>query len=136
VASHRFRPSSLGCLHPLPRLTYAVPFYALNAVELALSRHRDPCQQGGVGGGGGLVRLWRRLGVPRRAKFDNGQIIQGRGRQLAVPVWTCLALGVRVRFIPFAEPWRNPVTEHFNPNRASRSGSPFLLLSDFGPPSP
>jgi hypothetical protein len=30
------------------------------------------------------------------------------------PVWTCLALGVRVRFIPFAEPWRNPVIEHFN----------------------
>jgi len=31
-----------------------------------------------------------------------------------VPVWTCLALGVKVRFIPFGEPWRNPVIEHFN----------------------
>lgn len=62
----------------------------------------------------GLVSLWRRLGVPGRAKFDNGQTFQGRGRHLALPVWTCLALGARVRFIPFAEPWRNPVVEHFN----------------------
>lgn len=61
-----------------------------------------------------LVALWRRLGLPSRAKFDNGQTIQGRDRQLAVPVWICLQLGVRVRFIPFAEPWRNPVVEHLN----------------------
>jgi len=29
-------------------------------------------------------------------------------------VWICLEAGVRVHFIPFAEPWRNPVIEHFN----------------------
>jgi putative transposase len=60
------------------------------------------------------VRLWRRLGVPKVAQFDNGQTLQGRGRVLALPVRLCLAVGVRVRFIPFAEPWRNGVVEHFN----------------------
>ena len=53
-------------------------------------------------------------GVPKVAQFDNGQTLQGRGRVLALPVRLCLALGVRVRFIPFAEPWRNGVVEHFN----------------------
>ena len=97
-------------------LTGAVPFYALNAVDLG--RHRSAIEilsskeEWEVAGG--LLRLWRRLGVPARAKFDNGLTIQGRGHQLAVPVWTCLALRARVRFIPFAEPWRNPVIEHFN----------------------
>lgn len=94
----------------------AGPFCALNAVDLGRRRvgieileSKEEWQVAA-----GLVALWRRLGVSTRAKFDNGQTIQGRGRQLALPVWTCLALGVRVRFIPFAEPWRNPVVEHFN----------------------
>ena len=94
----------------------ALPFYALNAVDLGRRRagieiiqSKEEWQVAE-----GLVSLWRRLGVPGRAKFDNGQTFQGRGRHLALPVWTCLALGARVRFIPFAEPWRNPVVEHFN----------------------
>lgn len=62
----------------------------------------------------GLVGLWRRMGMPRMAQFDNGQTIAGRGRHLALPVRVCLALGVRVRLIPFGEPWRNAVVEHFN----------------------
>jgi putative transposase len=94
----------------------AVPFYALNAVDLGRRRagiqiinSKEEWQVAA-----GLLSLWQRLGVPTRVKFDNGQTIQGRGRVLAVPVWASLALGVRVRFIPFAEPWRNPVIEHFN----------------------
>lgn len=97
-------------------LTGAIPFYALNAVDLGRRRAAieilSSKEEWEVAGG--LTRLWRRLGVPRRAKFDNGHTFQGRGRQLAVPVWTCLEAGVRIRFIPFAEPWRNPVIEHFN----------------------
>ncbi|MGH9891913.1 MAG: integrase core domain-containing protein [bacterium] len=93
-----------------------VPFYALNAIDLGRRRVGieiiESKQEWDVADG--LARLWRRLGTPARAKFDNGHTIQGRGRQLAVPVWTCLALGVKVRFIPFGEPWRNPVIEHFN----------------------
>lgn len=93
-----------------------IPFYALNAVDLGRRRAGieiiDSKEEWQVAEG--LLSLWGRLGVPSTAKFDNGQTIQGRGRQLAVPVWTSLALGVKVRFIPFAEPWRNPVVEHFN----------------------
>ncbi|MGH2746306.1 MAG: helix-turn-helix domain-containing protein [Actinomycetota bacterium] len=93
-----------------------VPFYALNAVDLGRRRaaieiikSKEEWEVAGA-----LVSLWRRLGVPTRARFDNGLTLQGRGRHLAVPVWTCLALGARVQFIPFGEPWRNPVVEHFN----------------------
>lgn len=92
------------------------PFYALNAIDLGRRRAGieilDSKQEWDVAEG--LTRLWRRLGLPATARFDNGLTIQGRGRQLAVPVWTCLAAGVRVCFIPFGEPWRNPVVEHFN----------------------
>lgn len=97
-------------------LAGGVPFYALNAIDLGRRRAGieiiESKQEWDVADG--LARLWHRLGMPARAKFDNGQTIQGRGRQLAVPVWTCLALGVKVRFIPFGEPWRNAVIEHFN----------------------
>ncbi len=93
-----------------------VPFHALNAVDVG--RHRAgieilPTKQEHEVARG-LVGLWRRLGVPKVAQFDNGQTIAGRGQHLALPVRVCLALGVRVRLIPFAEPWRNAVVEHFN----------------------
>jgi len=74
----------------------AISFYALNAVDLGRRRAAIEIltskEEWEVADG--LTRLWRRLGVPKHAKFDNGQTIQGRGCQLAVPVWTCLALGV------------------------------------------
>ncbi len=93
-----------------------VPFYALNGVdvgrrragiEILPSKEEYEVTRG-------LARLWRRLGVPKIAQFDNGQTIAGRGHHLALPVRTCLALGARVRLIPFGEPWRNGVVEHFN----------------------
>ena len=93
-----------------------LPFHALNAVDVA--RHRvgieilPSKQEHDVARG--LVGLWARLGVPKVAQFDNGQTIAGRGHHLALPVRACLALGVRVRLIPFGEPWRNAVVEHFN----------------------
>lgn len=94
----------------------AVPFYALNAVDvgrrrcgievLASKEEREVAF--------GLLRLWSRLGTPSVAQFDNGQTIAGNHRHLALPVRVCLHLGVRARFIPFGEPWRNGVVEHFN----------------------
>lgn len=71
-----------------------VPFYALNAIDLGRRRVGieiiESKQEWDVAEG--LARIWHRLGTPARAKFDNGHTLQGRGRQLAVPVWTCLAL--------------------------------------------
>jgi putative transposase len=94
----------------------AVPFHALNAVDvgrrrcgieiLASKEEREVAA--------GLLRLWSRLGVPTVAQFDNGQTIAGHHRHLALPAVVCLHLGIRARFIPFGEPWRNGVVEHFN----------------------
>ena len=65
-----------------------------------------------------LVRIWGRVGLPRRLQLDNHSNLRG-----AIPpaasvfgpvVATCLDLGVVPRFIPLREPWRNGVVEHFN----------------------
>lgn len=94
----------------------AIPFYALNAVDVGRRRcgievltskeEREVAA--------GVLRLWTRLGLPKVAQFDNGQTIAGHHRHLALPARACLHLGVRARFIPFGEPWRNGVVEHFN----------------------
>lgn len=112
------RPNAMHQLDLVgPRhLEGGVPFYALNVIdvgrrragiEILPSKEEYEVTRG-------LARLWSRLGVPKRAQFDNGQTIAGRGHHLALPVQTCLVLGVRVRLIPFGEPWRNAVVEHFN----------------------
>ncbi|MGH2742488.1 MAG: integrase core domain-containing protein [Gammaproteobacteria bacterium] len=92
-----------------------VRFYALNTVDLAPRRAGieivdDKSDQAVAGG---LVALWQRLGVPRRAKFDNGgPFIGARGLGLVARV--CLHNGVTPVFIPAGEPWRNGVVERFN----------------------
>ncbi len=94
----------------------AVSFYALNAVDVGRRRCGIEVltskQEHQVAGG--LLALWSRLGVPTVAQFDNGQTIAGHHRHVALPTRTCLHLGIRPRFIPFGEPWRNGVVEHFN----------------------
>ena len=112
------RPNALHQLDLVgPRhLEGGVPFHALNAVDVGRRRAAIEVlpskEEHEVSRG--LLGLWTRLGVPKVAQFDNGQTIAGQGRHLALPVRTCLALGVRVRLIPFGEPWRNAVVEHFN----------------------
>jgi putative transposase len=112
------RPNALHQIDLVgPRhLEGGIPFYALNAMDVGRRRcgievltskeeREVAC---------GLLRLWRRLGLPTVAQFDNGQTIAGHHRHLAMPARACLHLGVRARFIPFGEPWRNGVVEHFN----------------------
>ncbi|MGH2691510.1 MAG: integrase core domain-containing protein [Actinomycetota bacterium] len=60
------------------------------------------------------MAIWSRLGIPGGIKLDIGQTFQGQGGHLALPVRLALTQGVRVRFIPFSQPWRNGVIEHFN----------------------
>lgn len=93
-----------------------LPFHALNAVDVGTHRvgiEILPSKQEHQVAEG-LIRVWGRLGVPKVAQFDNGQTIAGRGHHLALPVRVCLTLGARARLIPFGEPWRNAVVEHFN----------------------
>ena len=61
-----------------------------------------------------LTAIWARLGVPERLQLDNQQALSGAGRQPGKLVRLSLAHGVTPRFIPYAEPWRNGIVEHFN----------------------
>lgn len=92
-----------------------VRFYALNTVDLVPRRAgieivSDKSDQAVAGG---LVALWQRLGVPLRAKFDNGGPFLG-ARGLGLVARLCLHNGVTPVFIPAGEPWRNGVVERFN----------------------
>ncbi len=80
---------------------------------------------------GGLLGLWRRLGLPKVAKFDNGQTIRGRGRHLALAVRTCLALGVRVRSFP--SPSRG-ATQRWSTSTTCQALLPHRSLPGPGPP--
>jgi putative transposase len=92
-----------------------VRFYALNAIDIAPRRAGieivDDKSDEAVAGG--LVALWERLGVPKRAKFDNGGPFIG-ARGLGLVARLCLHNGVTPVFIPAGEPWRNGVVERFN----------------------
>lgn len=63
-----------------------------------------------------LVGAWDRLGIPQIAQFDNAPSLRGdigNPRVFGPVVRACLDLGVRVRYIPLEEPWRNGAIEHF-----------------------
>lgn len=63
-----------------------------------------------------LVAAWRRLGIPEIAQLDNHPSLRGdiaRPRVFGPVVRACLDLGVKVRYIPLQEPWRNGAIEHF-----------------------
>ncbi|MQB01902.1 MAG: transposase [Actinobacteria bacterium] len=49
-----------------------------------------------------------------RLQLDNQQGLAGSGRRPGAVVRLCLAHGVTPVFIPFAEPWRNGIVEHYN----------------------
>ena len=96
-------------------LAGAIPFFVLNVVDLG--RHAVACEllasKADRATAEALLRAWGRLGLPRRLKLDNW-LIAGGTMKLPLTVRLCLALGVTVVFIPFAEPWRNGTVEQFN----------------------
>jgi putative transposase len=97
-------------------LAGALSFYVLNVVDLG--RHTVGSEiiasKADAELRRGLLAIWRRLGLPARLKLDNQPWLAGGGRYLSGFLRMCLALGVTPVFIPFREPWRNPVVEHFN----------------------
>lgn len=90
-------------------------FFALNTVDLA--PHSAAIEivpaKSDHDVASALFTLWRRLGVPRRVKFDNGPPFCGV-KGLGLVIRLCVHNGVIPVFIPQAEPWRNGVIEHFN----------------------
>jgi putative transposase len=93
-----------------------LPFVALNCVDVvphaaAIEIARD---QGEATLTGSLLRLWKRLGVPRRLQLDNGKPFQLGSANLGEIVRVALQQGTTPVFIPQGEPWRNGVCEQFN----------------------
>jgi len=93
----------------------AIPFHVLNVVDVGRRAAACELQAGKTDAetAASLIRIWGRLGLPKRLKLDNWLIAQ-HGRRLPQTVWLCLALGVIPVFVPFREPWRQGIIEHFN----------------------
>jgi putative transposase len=61
--------------------------------------------------------VWKRLGIPRFAQFDNAMEFYGspkHPRGMGQVIRLCLANNVQAVFIPMREPWRNGTVEKFN----------------------
>jgi len=91
-------------------------FYAVNAVDLGRRKAAGAIttSKSAAATGDALATIWGRLGVPERLQMDNQQGLAGAGRSPGALVRLCLAHGVTPTFIPYSEPWRNGVVEHFN----------------------
>ncbi len=65
----------------------------------------------------GIIEAWRQLGLPDCLQMDNEMTFRGSNRHprsLGLVLRFVLSMGVVVRFIPCAEPWRNGMIEKFN----------------------
>lgn len=91
-------------------------FYAVNAVDLGRRKAGGAIttSKSAAATCDAFTAIWSRLGVPDRLQMDNQQALAGAGRTPGHTVRFCLAHGVTPTFIPYSEPWRNGVVEHFN----------------------
>jgi len=91
-------------------------FYVFNVVDLGRRKAAGQvcASKSAVATCAALTAIWARLGLPERLQLDNQQALAGAGRTPGKLVRLCLAHGITPTFIPFAEPWRNGVVEHFN----------------------
>ncbi|MGH3991438.1 MAG: helix-turn-helix domain-containing protein [Pseudonocardiaceae bacterium] len=131
--SRRQRPKSKGLAYPAPiaervgdlhqadivgprHLDGGMPFVALNCVDIvphAAGIEIAPDQTEATITAS-LIRLWERLGVPKRVQFDNGKPFQLGSASLGEIVRVALHQGTTPVFIPQGEPWRNGTCEQFN----------------------
>jgi len=129
----RERPRSKGLPYPAPsaeragdlhqadlvgprHLDGGMPFVALNCVDIvphAAAIEIAPDQTEATLTPS-LMRLWERLGVPRRLQLDNGKPFQLGSASLGEIVRVSLHQGATPVFIPQGEPWRNGTCEQFN----------------------
>lgn len=129
----RGRPSAKGLPYPAPLATEVgelhqadivgprhldggMPFVALNCVDVhphSAAIEIAPDQRE-VTLTAALLRIWGRLGVPRRLQLDNGKPFLLGSASLGEIVRVALHQGATPVFIPQGEPWRNGVCEQFN----------------------
>jgi transposase InsO family protein len=131
--SRRERPKSKRLPYPAPiagrvgdlhqadlvgprHLDGGMPFVALNCVDVvphAAGIEIAPDQTEATITSA-LVRLWERLGTPRRLQLDNGKPFQLGSASLGEIVRVAPHQGTTPVFIPQGEPWRNGTCEQFN----------------------
>ncbi len=129
----RERPKSKGLPYPAPpadrvgdlhqadlvgprHLHGGMPFVALNCVDIvphAAAIEIAPDQTEATLTSC-LIRLWERLGVPKRLQLDNGKPFVPGSASLGEIVRISLHQGATPVFIPQGEPWRNGTCEQFN----------------------
>ena len=94
-----------------------IRFYCLNVIDIisrrcaleAVTSKKDVYVR--------IWDVWKRLGIPRFAQFDNGLEFVGSHRHprgMGQVIRLCLKFGVEPVFIPIREPWRNGHIEKFN----------------------
>jgi transposase InsO family protein len=127
------RPKSKGLPYPAPlareagdlhqadlvgprHLDGGLPFVALNCVDIVphaaaieIAPDHDEATLTGA-----LLRLWQRLGVPKRLQLDNGKPFVLGSASLGEIARVALHQGTTPVFIPQGKPWRNGVCEQFN----------------------
>ena len=64
-----------------------------------------------------LIEDWKAFGIPAYLQLDNEASFRGgmyHPRSIGKLIRFCLNFGVQILFIPWEEPWRNPLIENFN----------------------
>jgi putative transposase len=100
-------------------LTGPIRFYSLNAVDTAINRCGiEPMPSKAAQSIlDAVYAVWMRMGIPKNLQVDNELVFYGsptHPRGMGPLIRLCLAYGVKLWFIPPAEPWRNGIVEQFN----------------------
>lgn len=100
-------------------LTGPIRFYSLHAVDTAINRCGiEPMPSKAAQSIlDAVYAVWMRMGIPENLQVDNELVFYGsptHPRGMGPLIRLCLAYGVKLWFIPPAEPWRNGIVEQFN----------------------
>ena len=100
-------------------LTGPIRFYSLNAVDTAINRCGiEPMPSKAAQSIlDAVYAVWMRMGIPENLQVDNELVFYGsptHPRGMGPLIRLCLSYGVKLWFIPPAEPWRNGIVEQFN----------------------
>ena len=100
-------------------LTGPIRFYSLHAVDIAINRCGiEPMPSKAAQSIlDAVYAVWMRMGIPENLQVDNELVFYGsptHPRGMGPLIRLCLAYGVKLWFIPPAEPWRNGIVEQFN----------------------
>jgi putative transposase len=104
-------------------LTGGLRFYNLNALDVATRRCGLETMISKKDVYRSVHNVWKRLGLPRYAQFDNAMEFYGSPaypRGMGQVIRLCLHYGVEPVFIPLREPWRNGAVEKFNDHWESK----------------